>query len=185
MKSLQIAVGLVEFSKIASGIAGMDNAVKNNDVKLITADMVCPGKLLLVFGGKHAAVYEAVKQLESKYAEDMVHRKVIGNLSSGILDAAEEKNGCTEAVGIIELADAAGAIAAADEAVKTANVAVGKLRLANGVGGKGVVILTGGVSEVSAAVASAARTARALNKLIAEAVITNPDATTVERLYQF
>lgn len=185
MKNLQIAVGLAEFSTIACGVAGMDHAVKNNDIKLIMADMVCPGKFLLVFGGRHAAVYEAVKQLKSRCGPGMVHHKVIGNLSSGILDAAEEKSSMVEALGIIELTGAAEAISAADEAAKTANVAIAKLRLANGIGGKGVVILTGGVSEVSAAVASAARTARVSHKLIAETVITNPDKETVERLYQF
>ena len=64
-----------------------------------------------------------------------------------------EKKG---SLGIIETFSAASIIKAADIAVKTAKVAVYELRVSRGMGGKGIVLLTGDVGDVSAAVEAGA-----------------------------
>src|SRR5207244_1914290 len=65
----------------------------------------------------------------------------------GLVPASDD-----DAVGVIETLTAAAAIVAADIAAKTADIVLRDLRLANGIGGKGIVVLTGSVSEVQAAI---------------------------------
>lgn len=164
------------------GISGMDAAVKHSDVKLMIADTVCPGKFLLVFAGKHAAVTASVEQLRLRFTGDIIRSLVIGNLSEGILeDAAPDAQG-GQAVGVVETSDAVSAILAADEAIKTAHVRLFRLKLANGVGGKGAALIVGGISEVFAAVERAAQSARLSGSLVAKTVVTNPTIETVSRL---
>ena len=57
-----------------------------------------------------------------------------------------------DALGVIETLTAAAAVLAADRAAKAAEVVLRDLRLANGLGGKGVLWLSGAVSDVEAAV---------------------------------
>ena len=66
MKNSGTAVGIVEFLGIAEGIKSLDYAVKNSDIHLLRASMICPGGYLLVFGGRYADVYSAVRMLRAK-----------------------------------------------------------------------------------------------------------------------
>ncbi len=47
-KNSGTAVGIVEFLGIAEGIKSLDYAVKNSDIHLLRAGMICPGGYLLV-----------------------------------------------------------------------------------------------------------------------------------------
>ena len=65
---------------------------------------------------------------------------------------------------------AASAILAADIAAKAANITVRDIRLANGIGGKGVVTVCGSVSAVQAAI-EAGKTDAGKRGLLARAVV--------------
>ena len=71
---------------------------------------------------------------------------------------------------MIETLTAAAAIISADRAAKTAAVTLRDLRLANGLGGKGFVFLTGEVGEVQAAV-EAGRAEAAQKGLLVRSVV--------------
>ncbi len=178
------AVGMAEFSTIAIGMSATDRAVKNQKLVLLKSGMICPGRFLLVFGGSHASVQSAVQQIEAHYGAYLAGSCVIGNLSAGVLEAVAHCVDCTgaQALGVLETADAVSAIAVADECVKTAQVAVAQLRLAQGIGGKGVVVIAGGVAEISAAVLRAAEGAERQGKLIAHTVISNPAEQTLQSI---
>ena len=77
-------------------------------------------------------------------------------------------------LGLIETFSAASAIKAADIAVKTARVAIYDLRVSRGMGGKGVVMLTGDIGDVSAAVEAGAKYAMSVATLSSSAVIAAP-----------
>lgn len=182
MSRRKAAVGIVEFLTVAAGLSGTDHAVKNNDIALMYAESICPGGYLLMFGGGYAAVSGAVSMLRAKCPTQIREANVIGNLSDGVIGQnthAEEK---AEAIGVIETADTVSAVYAADEAVKTAGVRIESMRLANGLGGKGIVLVSGGIAETQAAVARAAATCRTKNSLIADAVIANPHEMTWKAL---
>ena len=85
-------------------------------------------------------------------------------------------------MGVIETFSGATAIKAADIAVKTANVALYDLRISRGMGGKGVVILTGPVGDVTAAVDAGAAHAEGLGLLNSKSVIPAPHKELWEQL---
>lgn len=70
---------------------------------------------------------------------------------------------------------------AADTAVKAANVTIIELRLSRGMGGKGYVMLTGNVSDVTAAVEAGSRYATEQGLLTGNTVIASPH----EELWQY
>lgn len=74
-----------------------------------------------------------------------------------------------EAVGLIETKEVASAIYAGDAAVKAANVTLIEAR--NQPGAKGLVVLTGEVGAVRAAVSAGVATIRKEGMLVAEVVI--------------
>ena len=75
-----------------------------------------------------------------------VHPDVVGTIGGARAPAA------TDALGIVETTTVAAAILAADAGVKGAQVRLVELRLADGLGGKGVVLFSGLVADVEAAV---------------------------------
>jgi microcompartment protein CcmL/EutN len=83
-------------------------------------------------------------------------------------------DGQLDAVGIVETTTVAAAIVGADLALKTATVDLFDLRIANGLGGKSFLGITGAVADVRAAVLAAAKSAEAGGKLAREVVIARP-----------
>ena len=78
------------------------------------------------------------------------------------------------ALGLIETFSAASAIKAADIAVKTSRVEIFDLRVSRGMGGKGIVMLTGEIGDVTAAVEAGANYAKGQSVLSSTAVIPAP-----------
>jgi microcompartment protein CcmL/EutN len=95
----------------------------------------------------------------------------------GLVTRSEE-----DALGIIETLTAASAIVAADLAVKAASVTLRDLRLANGIGGKGVITLSGTVSDVQAGVEAGRALALKRGLLARSVVIPKLDARLRSRL---
>ena len=114
----------------------------------------------------------------------MIDSAVIGRIDEQVITAlfgthASERRG---SLGIIEAYSAASTIKAADIAVKTAKVAVHELRLSRGMGGKGMVLVTGDVGDVTAAVEAGAQYAKDQGLFCNSAVIPAPHAELWEQL---
>ena len=77
-------------------------------------------------------------------------------------------------LGLIETFSAASAIKAADIAVKTARVSIYDLRVSRGMGGKGIIMLTGEIGDVTAAVEAGSAYAAGEAMLSSYAVIAAP-----------
>ena len=73
-----------------------------------------------------------------------VHPAVVAGLAG---EAGAELN---DAVGVVETRTVPSAILAADAGLKGAEIALVQLRLADGLGGKGVAVFTGVVADVEA-----------------------------------
>ena len=149
------ALALLEFNSIAAGIAAGDAMVKRAPVASIQSGTVQPGHYLVMVTGDVASVVEAVAaahELEEKSLTDEVmlpnvHPDVVTGLAGG----REPQAG--EGLGIVETKSVAAAIRAADAGLKGAEVELVRLRLADGLGGKGLALFAGAVSDVEAAVA--------------------------------
>jgi microcompartment protein CcmL/EutN len=151
---IQPALALLEFSSIATGIESADAMVKRAPIKVIKSGTVQPGKFLVLIGGEVADVEESLKAGKSTGAGSIVdlvylphvHTQVVQALSGGRTPDLED------ALGVIETRTVAAAIHAADAGIKGAAVKLLEVRLADGLGGKGIVLFSGIVHDVEAAI---------------------------------
>ena len=178
------AIGVVELKSLAKGVEACDTALKSAGVRLVTAHPTCPGKYEIIVTGAIADVTAAMDVVKSRFSDAIIDCSVMGRIDPAVITArvgtqAAERTG---RVGIIETFSGASAIKAADIAVKTAHVALYDLRISRGMGGKGMVILTGDVGDVTAAVEAGAAHATAEGLLNTTSVIAAPHAELWEQL---
>jgi len=148
------ALSLIEFSSIAVGIQAADAMVKRAPLEVIQAGTVQPGKYLVMIGGLTADVEESLaagRQVGGAAIVDIVylpqvHPELVQALHGG--RAAKPR----DALGVVETTSVAAAIQAADAGIKAAEVRLVEVRLADGLGGKGIVLFSGLVADVEIAV---------------------------------
>lgn len=154
------ALALLEFESVAQGMVAGDAMVKKATVKLIHAGTVQPGRYLVLLGGEVAEVEESLKAGKASAGDSLadtvwlpgVHPTVLKVIHSAHRPPPYQNIPAeTEAIGIIETRTAPSAIQAADIAIKGAQINLISIRLADGLGGKGLVLLSGKVSDVEAA----------------------------------
>ena len=167
-----IAIAAIETSSIAQGIVTADAMVKTADVELIEIGTLSPGRYWILIGGDVASVRAAYKRGLEIAADALLDSLFIPQLHDGVFPALRGTVPASEddAVGVIETLSAASAILAADIAVKNADITLRDLRLANGIGGKGVVTFSGTVSAVQSGV-EAGRADAQKRGLLARAVV--------------
>lgn len=153
------ALALLEFHSIAAGIEAGDAMVKRAPVERILAGTIQPGYYLVLVTGEVADVSEAVDAGVLTGGETLRDRLLLPNVHPGVVAAlggARESGGETvavDALGIVETETVAAGILAADAGLKGAEVRLNQLRLGDGLGGKGLALFTGLVSDVETAVA--------------------------------
>lgn len=151
---MPVAIAALETSSIAQGTVAADAMVKTAEVELLEACTISPGKYWVLIGGEVAPVRASFQRGVAVAAETLLDSLLIPQLHDGVLPAIRGIVPPTDhdALGILETQTAAAAIVAADTAVKAALVTIRDVKLANGIGGKGVVYVTGAVSDVQAAI---------------------------------
>lgn len=151
---IEPALALIEFSSIAAGIQAADAMVKRAPIDVIKAGTVQPGKYLVLIGGQVADVEESLASgreiggaavMDSVYLP-RVHPEVVEAVGGGRVPQSRD------ALGVIETATVAAAIHSADAGIKGAEVHLLEVRLADGLGGKGIVFFSGLIADVEAAV---------------------------------
>jgi microcompartment protein CcmL/EutN len=151
---LEPALALIDFSGIAIGIEAADAMVKRAQITTIRAGTVQPGRYLVLIGGSVADVHESMdagREIGGDAVLDQVflpnvHPEVVRAIGGGRVPAV------VDALGVIESTTVAAAIRAADAGIKGADVRLVEIRLADGLGGKGIVLYSGLVADVEAAV---------------------------------
>ena len=172
------AIGVVELISIARGYAAADAMLKAANVQLHAAKPICPGKYaILVYGGV-ADVQSSVEAGVSAGGQFVVDQLVIANVHPSVWPAVMGvlPPPSLQALGVIETYSIASTVLSADAAVKAASVELVEVRLALGLGGKAFTTVTGEVSDVAAAVESAAVLAGAGGMLVESVVIPAPAA---------
>ncbi len=151
---IEPALALIDFSSIAVGIEAADAMAKRADIDVIRAGTVQPGRYLVLIGGTVADVRESLAAGREvgggSVFDDVflphVHAEVVEAIGGGRVPDA------TDALGVVETTTVAAAIRAADAGIKGAQVRLVEIRLADGLGGKGIVLYSGLVADVEAAV---------------------------------
>ncbi len=116
-----------------------------------------PGKFLLLFAGGVAEVAESLAAGVDAAGERLLDQLYLPQAHEELSRALQgERPPPAGSLGIVETLGAAAALLAADAACKAANVALGTLRLARGIGGKGFFTLGGDQHDVEAALEAAA-----------------------------
>lgn len=148
------ALALVEFSSIAAGIQSADAMVKRAPIDTIRAGTVQPGKYLVLIGGLTADVEESLAAGRQTGGEAVVDFVYLPQVHPGVVQAIEGGRvpDSLDALGVVETTTVAAAIQAADAGIKGASVRLVEVRLADGLGGKGITLFSGLVEDVEAAV---------------------------------
>src|SRR5206468_3164823 len=155
--------------------------MKTAGVELLMTLIVPRGKFLIMIGGMVAEVESSMAAGREVAGESVVDQFLIQNAHPQLPAAIKGrvKVEAVEAVGIIETKEVASAIYAGDAAAKAAAVTLIEAR--NQPGAKGLVVLTGEVGAVRAAVAAGRATVRQ-GMLIAEVVIPRAHEALVKSL---
>jgi len=165
------ALGFLETSSIASGIEATDAMMKKASVDLLLTTIVPRGKYLVLVGGAVADVEAALSAGREKAGKTVLDEFLIQGVHPQLPAAIKGRVAPPklEAVGLIETKEVASAIFAGDAAVKAA--AVHLIEAKNQPGGKGLVVLTGDVGAVEAAVAAGVASVKKEGMLIGSVVI--------------
>jgi len=151
---IEPALALVEFGSIAAGIQAADAMVKRAPIDVIKTGTVQPGKYLVLIGGMVADVEESLaagREVGAAAVVDyillpQVHPEVVEAVGGGRVPEVNDS------LGVIETTTVAASIHAADAGIKGAEVRLVEVRLADGLGGKGIVLFSGLVADVEAAI---------------------------------
>lgn len=153
----------------------LDALVKQAQVTVLWHREVSPGKTLILFGGAeeetleahNAALNASATCLEDDLLLPQAHPLLWRALDS---DYAPRQG---DAAAIVELNSVAATLLSVDTALKTTDVTLVKMRLAQGIGGRGFYILAGQLDEVQAAAEAAQNSVRE-DRLYACEIISQP-----------
>lgn len=148
------ALALLEVDSIAIGILCGDAMVKRSPVEMLRAGTVHPGKFLLLIAGQVATVEEALIAGQAAASDHLLDQLYLPQVDPQVSAAlrGRQLSGELEAYGVVETCTAASLLAAADRAVKGAEVSLRQLRLADDLGGKAYCSLAGDLTDVQTAV---------------------------------
>src|SRR5262249_36744347 len=155
---------------------------KKADVDLLMTTIVPRGKYIVMIGGLVADVEQSLRAGIETAGSTVLDQFLIQNAHPQLPAAIKGrvKVAEIEAGGIIETKEVASAIYAGDAAVKAAAVTLIEAR--NQPGAKGLVVLTGEVGAVRAAVAAGVATVKKDGMLVGEVVIPFAHAALVKTL---
>ena len=181
---MSTALGLLEFKTVPVAVAATDEMLKAAEVELILASPVCPGKYITIIRGEVANVGTSVKRGTAIGGPFVVDAQVLPNIAEevppALAGAVEVER--LEALGVIETMAAVAAVLAGDIVVKAARVRLLEIRLARGLGGKGLVFFTGELGSVEAAGQAARDRLGQDGGLVSSVVIARPHPALIRAL---
>lgn len=150
------SLGLLETRTIAGGVGLIDLMVKEAEVMILRAGTICSGRFMIQVKGEEEAVATAMAVRGDKHRTPVISYHLTG-VAPQVFAVLSGQKGRTSgtALGVLETKRAVSGIAAADAAVKHANVAISRLSLAQGINGKAWLVVGGEVAAVEEAVAAA------------------------------
>lgn len=170
------ALGFIEYRSIARGLKAADEMLKNGNIELILATVLCPGKFIALVAGDIGAVKESVEKGFRFDPDFAISRFVLPNVHPEVLPAltATTEAAVKGSLGVIETIDASSAVVGGDTAVKSAHVNLIEIRLARGMGGKGFIFLCGELGAVETAVEAVENKLGGEGLIIATSVVASP-----------
>lgn len=151
------ALALVEVDSVARGLRALDALVKKAPVAVLEANLIEPGRFLVLFAGGVAEVDEAYRAACDVAGDGMVDRMLLPMAHEALLDGLRgvERRGTAgelDTLGVIEGNRVAGTIEACDRSLKDADVGLVGIRVAGGLGGRSYYVVAGALHDVEAAI---------------------------------
>jgi microcompartment protein CcmL/EutN len=176
--SAEPALGLLEVGSIARGVFVVDALKKRAEVRMLRADPVTPGKLLLLFAGGVAEVEESFEAALEAAAESVLGKLLLPQVHHALVPALDGVASpvLSGSVGVLEFSTASATLGAADAALKETDVTLMALHLCRGVGGKGYFAFCGSQGAVEASL-EAGDLSAAPGERVGYELIARPDAS--------
>jgi microcompartment protein CcmL/EutN len=153
------ALALIELDSVARGLRAVDAMVKQATVKVHEANLVEPGKYLILFSGPVAEVEESYRAAcdvaDERLVERMLLSRVHPGLTRGLMGVIDLED--PDCVGVVEGKHVAGVLEACDRSLKDADVQLCGVRVAGALGGKAYYVVHGAQHDVEAALAAGER----------------------------
>jgi len=155
------ALAALEVSSIARGVFVVDALTKRASVRMLRADPVTPGKLLLLFAGGVAEVQESFEAAIEAAGDRLLDRLLLTHAHPAIVPALDGLASpvLSGALGILEFSTVCATLGAADAALKEAEVTLMAMHLARGIGGRGYLVFCGSQDAVEASLEAGERSA--------------------------
>jgi len=175
------ALGIIELASIYKGYHVQDEVLKSANVEKLVARSICSGKYLMIIRGAVADVETAINTAREVGGFSVVNLTVIPRVDPRVFPAITgttilqtESGAKVPAMLIIETFSVASAIKAADCAVKQADLDIIRVHVAMAIGGKGIVVMTGDIAPLEAAVHPAVDSVKEDGMLAGYVLIRNP-----------
>jgi len=147
------ALALLELDSVASGLAAVDSLVKRAPIEILEANLIEPGRFLILMAGGVAEVQESLGAVEDRHEDALQASMLLPMVHAGLLAGLHgvEHTEDPDTLGVIEGSDVAGTLEAADRSLKDADVTLAGIRLAIGLAGRAYYVVTGAQHQVEAA----------------------------------
>ena len=170
------ALALLAYDSVASGLSALDALVKEAPVTVLEANLVEPGRFLILFVGGVAEAEASHRIATERHGAallaeiflPMVHPALVAGL------AGEEDRSPPDTLGVVEGTTVAHTLVAADRALKDASVRLAGIRVAVGLGGRAFFVVHGEQHDVEASVAAGTAVLEATGTLHRTEIIARP-----------
>ncbi len=144
------ALAVLEFDSVAAGITAADTLVKRSPIALLKVGTVHPGHYLILMAGTVAAVEEAHVAAVSTGAEWMTAQVLLADIDPQVYDAVlgVRHAPVADTLGVIETRSVPDLLLAADAMKKSTMIEIVELRLADDLGGRALLVLSGEMADV-------------------------------------
>ena len=125
----------------------------SNPIEVLEANLVEPGRFLILIAGGVAEVQESVGAVSEAHADALRAQMLLPFVHPALLKGlhGEEHTEAPDTLGVVEGTDVAGTLEAADRSLKDADVVLAGIRLAIGLGGRAYYVVSGEQNDVEAA----------------------------------
>ena len=175
------ALGMIERTSIGIGHLVQDAMLKAAEVKLLVGRSICSGKYIIIVGGQVGPVQSSVRAGLDTAPDGIIDHITIPSIHPDVFRALGDmvqvgsgRNDQVPSLGIVETFSAASAIEAADAAAKAANITLFRIHIAMAMGGKGLVMMSGSVSDCRTGVEAGAALVKEKGLLVSQVVIPRP-----------
>jgi microcompartment protein CcmL/EutN len=178
------AIALIELKSIALGARVADAMAKEAPLALLQTGTVHPGKFLVLIGGGTGEVEQSFAAGRRLGASEIVDEVLLPDVHPDVVTAIEgkQRSDAYDSLVVLETSTVSAILRATDAAVKGALVQLKEMRLADDLGGKGIAVLTGELTDVEAAADVAARAVDVGHVCLRTEIVSRVDERIVEEL---